>query len=96
MISLDTGSIEIWVDPDCDSATKHNVSAGFTDSTNGVDNPDVDSDYCDKIARYDPSKSSTVKDAGLAGTVLGYGDHTSATINYHEDTLNIAGKETKL
>jgi hypothetical protein len=93
MVVLDTGSIELWVDPDCSKARPVNTTSGASDSTNGVDNPDVDANFCGNVGRYDPKKSSSAKSApGLSGgSTLQYADFTTATVNYYQDTMSIAG-----
>lgn len=84
MVVLDSGSIELWVNPNCDNVNKAN-DPKVVSNTNGVDNPDNDADYCDKVGRYDPTKSSTVKSPGLKDTTFQYADFTSADITYYQD-----------
>lgn len=69
-VSLDTGSSELWVNPNCA----------------GSYNPNV----CNKLPRYDPTKSSTAVDQdGTFDISYGTGDVEG---EYWKDTVNIAGK----
>lgn len=55
-----TGSFELWVDPDCDTASR---SGDTTDSDDGdaSDSSVSSPGYCERIGRYDPSSSSTAE-----------------------------------
>lgn len=89
-VFIDTGSDELWVDPDCSTASRDNS----TSSDSGDDgDSDIDTSspaYCERIGRYDPSKSSTAK-ALNTGNVFVYADDTTIELNYYTDTIEIGG-----
>jgi hypothetical protein len=84
MVLLDSGSIELWVNPNCDNANTAN-DAQTVSNTNGVDNPDNDADYCEKVGRYDHTASSTAKTPGLKDTTFQYADFSFADVTYYQD-----------
>lgn len=83
-VVLDTGSSELWVDPDCSTASR------VGDDENAVDSDASSPDYCESIGRYDPSSSSTAEDLN-EGAVFGYADYTTIELNYYTDTIDIGG-----
>jgi hypothetical protein len=86
-VVLDTGSYELWVNPDCSKA-----SLVTADTGNAVDGPLTDPQKCRERGQYDPSRSSSMKTAGMAGKEFVYGGGTSVMVNYVKDKLNIGGK----
>lgn len=88
-VVLDTGSIELWVDPDCDSASRASASVDGGPAT--VDSPLTDPAACKKRGSYNPSKSSTKKNPNIDSTVFTYGDFTTVNIDYVEDSLQVGG-----
>lgn len=83
-VVLDTGSFELWVDPDCSTASRANGDE------NAVDSDASSPDYCDSVGRYDPSSSSTAE-ALDEGAVFGYADYTTIEVNYYTDSIDIGG-----
>lgn len=81
-VVLDTGSSELWVDPDCSTASRAEMS------TNTVDSDVTSPEYCESIGRYDPSSSSTAE-ALDEGAVFGYADDTTVEVDYYTDTIGI-------
>ncbi|KAH8897887.1 acid protease [Thozetella sp. PMI_491] len=90
-VVVDSGSIELWVDPDCSTGRKPDPKDTSSGSTNGVDNPDEDPDFCDKVGRYDHSKSSTAKTTDVKDKTIKYADFTTVDVTYYQDTLSIGG-----
>ncbi len=93
-VILDTGSFELWVDPDCSRASRTgNVSSTQNSDVTAVDGILADPNYCKQVGRYDPHASSASTDmkSRIPGRTLSYGDFTSVTINYYQDTLSLAG-----
>lgn len=97
-VALDTGSSELWVDPDCSTASRGGGGNNGTDASDGGDtatDSQSDSDssspaYCESIGRYDPTSSSTSEALG-EGTVFQYADTTTVELNYYTDTIDIGG-----
>lgn len=91
-VVLDTGSFELWVDPDCSTASRINStgSEDESDTTDEVDSPVSSPQYCETISRYDPSSSSSAEPLG-SGAVFRYADTTTIEINYYTDTIDIGG-----
>lgn len=92
-VVLDTGSFELWVDPDCSTASRVVATGSDADSSDTivtVDSPVSSPHYCKKIGRYDPSTSSSAEALG-SGAVLRYADTTTIEINYYTDTIDIGG-----
>lgn len=88
-VNLDTGSFELWVDPNCSTAARFNDS----DIDGGSDVDPLHSyDYCKSIGRYDPASSPTAKDLQESAS-LTYADNSTVDINYYTDNLGIGGLE---
>lgn len=85
-VILDTGSSELWVDPDCSTAARGNVTDSDGVSGNEAGSPD----YCESIGRYDPGSSSTSENLEK-GDVFVYADHTTIELNYYTDNIDIGG-----
>lgn len=87
-VNLDTGSFELWVDPDCSKAAPYNPFLGnYSASPNDVlHSPE----YCKSIGRYDPALSPTAKDLHK-GDQLFYADNTTVELNYYTDNVHIGG-----
>ncbi|KAF3766172.1 acid protease [Cryphonectria parasitica EP155] len=77
-VVLDTGSSELWVDPDCSTASRE------------ADSDATSPQYCESIPRYDPASSST-SEALNEGTTFSYADTTTIELNYYTDTIDIGG-----
>ncbi|KAK0649957.1 aspartic peptidase domain-containing protein [Cercophora newfieldiana] len=91
-VIVDTGSYELWVNPDCDhsSRAKNETIDGRPTAT--LDTPMTDPDACRKRGQYDASKSSSAsKPDGVEDTVFQYADFTTAEISYEKDKLAIGG-----
>ena len=73
------------MNPDCSKAPKPAANSTETDSTNGVDTPDNDANFCSSVGRYDHTKSSSVQNPNIASTTFNYADFTEANITYYED-----------
>ena len=86
---LDSGSSELWVDPDCSTASR--ASEGGDGEAETVDSPTTDPAFCEAVGRYDPSKSDTAERID-SSTTFQYADYTSVTINYYQDTIDIGGR----
>lgn len=88
-VNLDTGSYELWVDPNCFTEARFNESN--TDNFSGIDvlHP---SEYCNSISRYDPASSPTAKYLNERA-FLSYADNSTADIYFHTDDLGIGGLE---
>lgn len=88
-VILDTGSFELWVDPNCVTAARFNYS-----DTDGGSDVDLlhSSEYCKSIGRYDPASSPTAKDL-RESTSFTYADNSTVDINYYTDNLGIGGLE---
>lgn len=80
------GSTELWVDPDCDTASRESVD----DEGNSMDSQASSPTYCESIGRYDPSSSTSAKDL-QHGTEFVYADGTTIEVNYYTDTIEIGG-----
>lgn len=90
-VVLDTGSYELWVDPDCSTASRVNSTGSDGGDSNSATDSDVTSpQYCESIGRYDPSSSSTAE-ALDKGSVFRYADSTTIEVNYYTDTIDIGG-----
>ncbi|KAK2607621.1 hypothetical protein N8I77_006284 [Diaporthe amygdali] len=89
-VIVDTGSSELWVDPDCSTAARGNVTDSDEGSGFDVGSPQ----YCESIGRYDPDSSSTSKDLEK-GDVFVYADLTTIELNYYSDNIDIGGLEIK-
>lgn len=55
-----TGSFELWVDPNCDTASRLGDEAD-SDEGSTADSDASSPEYCKSIGRYDPSSSSTAE-----------------------------------
>lgn len=88
-VSLDTGSFELWVDPNCSTAARFNIS-----DTDGGSDVDLlhSSESCKSIGRYDPASSPTAKNLQEKAS-LTYADNSTVDINYYTDDLGIGGLE---
>lgn len=90
-VIVDTGSYELWVNPDCSKSShaKNETIDGKTIIT--VDSPLSDPDECKKRGQYDASKSTTAGKTELKDTVFQYADFTTAEIAYAKDKIVIGG-----
>lgn len=91
-VIVDTGSYELWVNPDCDhsSHAKNETIDGRIYVT--VDTPMSDPVACRNRGRYDPSKSSSSsKPQDMKDTIFQYADFTTAEIKYEKDKIAIGG-----
>lgn len=80
-LEIDTGSAEMWVNPNC-SAAQSTLSLGSTD---------LSAAYCETIGRYDPADSDTaVRVSDVTGSVS-YGDKSFLNMDYYQDTVEVAG-----
>lgn len=85
-VMLDTGSFELWVNPDCSKAAPYI----------GADVPPDDvlhsPDFCKSIGRYDPALSPTAKNLQQGGHLL-YGDNATVDFNSYTDNVRIGSLE---
>lgn len=86
-VVLDSGSSELWVDPDCSTASRASGGDGENET---VDTPTTDPAFCRAVGRYDPSKSNSAQKLD-AGTTFQYADYTAVTVNYYSDDISIGG-----
>lgn len=83
--SLDTGSYELWVNPNCFTAALFHESDADKISGIGVLHP---SEYCKSVGRYDPASSPTAKYLNERA-FLSYADNSTAGIYLYTDNLGI-------
>lgn len=81
-VMLDTGSFELWVDPDCSKA------GGDVSPEDVAHSPE----FCKSIGRYDPELSPTAKNLQQGGHLL-YGDNATVDFNSYTDNVRIGGLE---
>ncbi|KAK0723341.1 aspartic peptidase domain-containing protein [Lasiosphaeria miniovina] len=90
-VAVDTGSVELWVNPNCDrSSLAKNETVNGQTITYG-DSVLTDPAECRKRGRYDASKSSTVGDPKIPSQFIVYGGQTTANIDYVSDKISIGG-----
>ncbi|KAM7206093.1 Aspartic peptidase domain containing protein [Naviculisporaceae sp. PSN 640] len=90
VVAVDTGSSELWINPDCDRSSR----ARNTTGTDGqpimvVDSELTDPVECRKRGRYDQSKSNSASSVKLDGRTITYGDFTTVEIEYLSDKISI-------
>ncbi|KAM7219581.1 Aspartic peptidase domain containing protein [Rhypophila decipiens] len=92
VVAVDTGSSELWINPDCSRSSRARNMTG-TDGTPVmvVDSELTDPAECRKRGRYDQEKSSTAETSKLKGQTIQYGDFTTVEIGYVADTITIGG-----
>ncbi|KAK1750368.1 acid protease [Echria macrotheca] len=88
-VAVDTGSSELWVNPDCtkSSRAKNETIDGHVYVS--VDGPITDPVECKKRGRYESSKSSSVSKADVDDRTISYLDETSAALSYVKDSITI-------
>ena len=94
-VVVDTGSSELWVNPDCDTSSVAGTKIIDGQAVTYVDTIGTDPKQCRKRGRYESKSSNTYKNPGLKGTQIQYADYTTAQIQYAQDSLTIAGLEIK-
>ncbi|KAK3322664.1 aspartic peptidase domain-containing protein [Apodospora peruviana] len=91
-VAVDTGSSELWVDPDCSQSSRaRNETDANGNPVMYVDDPISDPEECKKRGRYETTKSSTAKKANIKDQRIQYGDFTTAEVSYVSDTITIGG-----
>jgi len=90
-VVVDTGSYELWVNPDCSKSSRAKNTTIDGKVTITVDSPLSDPEACRKRGRYDGSKSSSANKADVKNTVFTYGDQTTVAIEYAKDKIAIGG-----
>lgn len=83
-VMLDTGSFELWVDPDCSKAAPD--IGGDVSPDDVLHSPE----FCKSIGRYDPALSPTAKNLQQGGQIL-YADRATVDFNYYTDDIGIGG-----
>lgn len=85
-VILDTGSDELWVDPDCSAAAADKV----TDSDGvSADDQRHSPEYCESLGRYDPALSPTAKVLNSGGSIDN--DPVEVILTYYNDNIAIGG-----
>ncbi|KAK3381816.1 aspartic peptidase domain-containing protein [Podospora didyma] len=95
-VAVDTGSSELWVNPDCSKASRASNKTINGQIYITVDDTLSDPEQCRKRGEYDQSKSSSAKKATFNGqelkdNIIQYGDMTTVETAYVEDKFSIAG-----
>lgn len=88
-VIFDTGSQELWVNPDCSTASRANISLSNGQPTIVIDGPSTDPELCKKRPRYDQSKSSTAKTTNLTDSESEYIDGAAVRYSYVRDRIAI-------
>ena len=95
-VAVDTGSSELWVNPDCSKSSRASNKTINDQTYITVDSVLTDPEQCRRRGTYDQSKSSSSKKATFNGKeleddIIQYGDMTTVDMAYVEDKFSIAG-----
>ena len=90
-VAVDTGSHELWVNPDCSKSSRAGNVTVNGQTVTYIDTPLSDPGECRKRGRYDGSKSSTRGDTELEDSEFAYVDGTAVSVTYVKDKITVGG-----